>query len=114
MKNSLWWYLSLLGVLLLVIFVVLPVLSVIFMLVVGAIALAALTFLAAPLLSKLPWFRDWIWVENYGGRRVIRFGRRRQTSYQHRPGHENPYRSQRVDDGSVIDVEGREVPERKE
>ncbi len=93
------WILSTIAAVLLALVVFLPVLGIVFLLV-GAVLVVAL---AAPLLSKIPFFRRWIRVERYGNVRTVRFGRRTSWSYGG-PG-------VRPDDDDVIDVEGREVPE---
>jgi len=48
-----------------------PILGFLFLLLVTVLALVMLL----PLLAKLPWFRNWIRVERFNGRKVMRFGR---------------------------------------
>lgn len=105
-------FLTVLGAVLLGILVLLPVLGVLFMVLVGLLALAAVLFLAAPLLAKLPWFRDWITVDEYGGRRFIRFGKGGFTASRGGRSYRNPYQKRPAHDEDVIDVEGREIPEK--
>jgi hypothetical protein len=82
--------------------VLLPILGVLFLLVAGLFVVAVGAMLSAPLLARLPWFRDRIFVEKRGRGRSIRFGRGGSAA---RPG-------RRDVDPDVIDVEGREVPEK--
>lgn len=105
--RSLVLFLSLLAAGLLVFFVLLPLIGVILLLLVGLLVVGVGLFMAAPLLSKLPWFRDWIHVDYYGGRQIIRFGRRTYT-----PPYEPPSRP--YGDDNVIDVEGRPLPEKND
>lgn len=98
------------AVLFLLVTVVLPVLGFLLAVVAAVAAIAAGAYLAAPLLAKLPWFRDRIAVEEHGGVRTIRFGRTQFTSFRHR---EAPVRD-RYQAGDVIDVEGRTVAEEEE
>jgi hypothetical protein len=77
------------------VFVLLPVLSVLFIVLLIGLALVVGTVLAAPLLAKLPWFRDRIFI-------------RRWPQAEPRPNPATP-----ADQGDVIDVEGREIPEQK-
>lgn len=112
MRNLLW-FLSAAAVVLLAIFVLLPVVGVLLLIIVGVLVLAVAFFLAAPLLARLPWFRDRIHVERYGNARTVRFGGGTYTTYRDagpaRPqGEEQPGR---LDHGDVIDVEGREIDE---
>lgn len=108
MRNALL-VLSALGALLLVIFVVLPVLGVIVIAAIVLIALILGALLAAPLLMKLPWFRKRIIVEERGGFRTVRFGNSAFTTG--RPGQGRPPGQGPVDP-DVIDVEGRELPDK--
>lgn len=55
--------------------VLLPILGVLFLLVAALFVVAVGAFLSAPLLARLPWFRDRIFVERRGAGRTIRFGR---------------------------------------
>ena len=86
----------------------LPVLGVLFLVVVAVLVLAVAAFLAAPWLAKLPWFRDRIRVEQTPFGQAIRFGRDR--GYQEPHAGQAPRYDARQDD--VIDVEGRELPDR--
>lgn len=94
--RSLVLFLSLLGATLFVILVLLPVLGVILLVVAVALALALGVYLAAPLLVRLPWFRDRVTVEERGGRKTVRFD------------------GAQFADDDVIDVEGRELPEKRD
>ncbi|MFZ5827869.1 MAG: hypothetical protein ACOY94_26490 [Bacillota bacterium] len=107
-------FLSLVVAALILFFVVLPVLGFILLVVVGVLTLAVVAYLAAPLLAKLPWFRDRIHVEEHGGRRTVRFGRAVYSTYRHRPEQADPFGSRRPHDDDVIDVEGRELPEKRD
>jgi hypothetical protein len=98
-------FLSLLAAALLALFVLLPLIGVILLLLMGLLVVGVGLFMAAPLLSRLPWFRDWIHVDYYGGRRIIGFGRRAYA-----PPHAPPSRPHT--DDNVIDVEGRPLPEK--
>jgi len=101
----------LIGSALLAVLVLLPILGVIFVVVVGVLALAVLAFLAAPLLAKLPWFRDRIYVRRHGNRRSIRFGNGEFTSYQGRAGDPPENTPGQLGPRDVIDVQGREIPD---
>jgi hypothetical protein len=106
--RSITWFLTLLVGALLAWFVLLPVLGFLLMVVVGALLLVGLLILAAPLLMKLPWFRNWIHVEETLFGKAIRFGKGPSTGYRGRagePGWSDPARD------DVIDVEGREIPD---
>lgn len=85
--------------------VVLPVLGFLLVAVVAVLAVGAAAYFAAPVLARLPWFRDRITVERHGGARTVRFGRAQFTSYQGWDA--QPRAGEPGDD--VIDVEGREV-----
>lgn len=97
-------FLSLLGAALLAVVLLLPVLGILFLLVAAGVGL----LLAVPLLAKLPWFRDRIFVRREGNFRGVRFGRDDFTPHRK----ENP--AGKPDEGDVIDVEGRELPDNKE
>lgn len=88
----------------------LPVLGVLFLVVVAVLVLAVAAFLAAPWLARLPWFRDRIHVEQTPFGQAIRFGRER--------GYRDPHAGQgpryNAGTGDVIDVEGRELPDRED
>jgi hypothetical protein len=101
------WFLTLLVGGLLAWFVLLPVLGFLLMVVVGALLLVGLLIAAAPLLMKLPWFRNWIHVEETLFGKTVRFG----NAYRRRapePGWSDPAQE------DVIDVEGREIPDDRE
>lgn len=110
MRNTLW-VLTLIGAALLAVVVLLPVLGVIFLLVAIVLVLGVGALLAAPLLAKLPWFRDRITVDQDGTRKTIRFGGGMFTSY--RGGPDGPFRNPngQLDRNNVIDVEGKEIPD---
>lgn len=94
MRNPLWYLLM--AVVAVVAFVaLLPILSFLAVVVVGLVALMAV----APYLAKLPWFRDRISVRKHQFGQSVRFG-----------GRPRPQPRQPEDD--VIDVEGRELPDR--
>lgn len=97
MRNALWTLVAA-GVLVLALIVLAPILGFLLLLLVGAIGLGALVVIGAPLLARLPWFRDRIHVERYGGMRTIRFGPVGQSDRKS------------YDESDVIDVEGREIP----
>ena len=103
MRNALG-SLILLGVAALAVIVLLPVLGAIFLVVALVLALVVGFFLAAPLLARLPWFRDRIVVRRYGRSQTIRFDRDFST-YKEQP---------RQHDPEVIDVEGRQIAESEE
>lgn len=100
-----YWYLTLAVAALVGFFVLLPLLGVLFVGLIGLLLLGGLLFLAAPLLAKLPWFRDRIHVEQHGAGRFVRFG---GGSFRYDAG--DPFHSRTVDP-DVIDVEGRELPD---
>jgi|GEM_PF-1902666 len=85
--------------------VVLPVVGFLLAAVVAVVAVGALTYFAAPVLARLPWFRDRITVEQHGRSRTVRFGRTQFSSY--RDFGAAPRAGSPADD--VIDVEGRTV-----
>lgn len=95
-------FLGLVGATILGVAVLLPVLGVVFLIIAALVAVAILALLAAPLLVKLPWFRNRIHVERYGNAQTIRFGRDDFTQSE-----------ERRDQGDVIDVEGRELPDKE-
>ncbi|HYG58485.1 MAG TPA: hypothetical protein VD902_10540 [Symbiobacteriaceae bacterium] len=105
-------YLFLLGVIVLAAVVLLPVLGALLLLAVIVVAVVAVGAFAAPFLAKLPWFRDRIVVEQRGGRRTVRFGRGFFSSYQPPPDHQYQERTRQMDQGDVIDVEGRHLPDK--
>lgn len=106
-------FLSLLAAGLLALFVLLPIIGVILLLLVGLLVVGVGLFLAAPLLCRLPWFRDWIHVDYYGGRRIIRFGRRAYSPRYERPARPFEPGGGPANDDNVIDVEGRALPEKE-
>lgn len=89
------WYIVMAGVAVLAIVALLPILSVLAVVVLGLVAVAAV----APYLARLPWFRDRISVQKHRFGRSVRFG-----------GTPEPQPRRPADD--VIDVEGRELPDR--
>jgi hypothetical protein len=97
-RNPLWTIITV-GVLVLAFIVLAPVLGFLLLILVAALAVGVLLFFGAPLLARLPWFRDRIHVEQHGGMRSVRFG----PSAQRDPSPRSPL----SDD--VIDVEGREI-----
>lgn len=100
---------------LLVVFVLLPLMGALLGVLLILVAVVAAGVLAAPLLAKLPWFRDRIHVEDVGGRKTVRFGNGVFTSYRGRgPEPPTPDRFGGIDSGDVIDVQGRELPDEKE
>lgn len=108
-------YLIFAGITLLAFLVLLPVLGVVLLLALLALGLLVGFMLAAPLLARLPWFRNRIHVKDVGGRKTIRFGGAVYTSYRGEHGHpqrQPPDSSGRLDDGDVIEAEFRELPER--
>lgn len=107
MRNALW-LLTLIGAAILAVVVLLPVLGAIFLLVAIALALGVGALLAAPLLAKLPWFRDRITVERDGTRKTIRFGGGLYTSHRDGPFGKPPGQ---LDPNNVIDVEVKELPD---
>ncbi|MFZ5622744.1 MAG: hypothetical protein ACOY5W_17135 [Pseudomonadota bacterium] len=111
MRNLTLW-LSLLGAAVIGFLVLLPVLGLILFAVLTVLLLTAGAFLAAPLLARLPWFRDRIRVDERDGRRTVRFGSAVFTTQQGRP-HRDPAEGFRRVEGEVIDVEGRELPEKE-
>lgn len=80
--------------------IVLPVLGFLLAAVLAVLGLGAVAFFAAPVLARLPWFRDRIHVEEHAFGRTIRFG----GSIGRRP---QPRRT--GDRGDFIDVEGRTI-----
>lgn len=106
------WALILLGAAVLAFFALLPVLGIIAV----VIAAAVLLMVAAPLLQRLPWFRDRIRVEQRGGFRSYQFGNTRVTTYHDTSEAADPEPREeplsQLDNGDVIDVEGKEIPER--
>jgi hypothetical protein len=93
--------------------VLLPLLGVILLVVAIVLVLAVGAVLAAPLLAKLPWFRDKFTVEHRGNWKTVRFGGSVFTSYQPgRPEHPAPESAGQIDAGDVIDVEGEEIPDK--
>lgn len=114
-RNALF-FLGLIAAILLAVTVLLPVLGVIFLVALLALVLAVAMVWAAPLLAKLPWFRDRIYVREEGGRKTVRFGGTVYTSYRGggpAAGPTDPDSAGRLDDGEVIDVEGRELPDKE-
>lgn len=100
---------------LLTFFVVLPLLGFVLMVVAAVAVLAVIAYFALPWLAKLPWFRDRIHVEQHGFGRSVRFGSGGFSTQRARPGQweraAEPEAAQRLDD--VIDVEGREIPDKE-
>lgn len=86
--------------------VVLPVLGFLLAAVVALLAIGAVAYFAAPLLARLPWFRDRIKVEEHGGARTVRFGRTQFSSFGDWSA---APRAAREPADDVIDVEGRTV-----
>lgn len=103
--------LLLLGAGLLAFTLLLPILGVLFIIVIVAIVAVVGLVLAAPLLARLPWFRDRIHVRRYGGASSIRFGRDAGYNPHEEPVHQQ---STQLNRGDVIDVEGRELPNDEE
>ncbi len=106
--------LILIAVIALIGMVLLPLLGVLLLVVVGALVAGVGFFLLAPYLAKLPWFRDRIHVRQRGSFRSVHFGRSDFTGYS---ATERPYQEPaggRLDHTDVIDVEGRELPTKKE
>lgn len=97
MRNALWSLVAA-GIVVLAIIVLAPVLGFLFLVLLALLAVGALLLFGAPLLARLPWFRDRIHVERYGSMRSIRFGPAA------------PNEPKRYGDDDVIDVEGREIP----
>jgi hypothetical protein len=95
-------FFGLIGAAVLAVVVVVPVLGILLFVVAALLAVLLIAFLAAPLLAKLPWFRNRIIVQRSGGRRIIRFGPDAFSGFRdHRP----------TNDDDVIDVEGTERPD---
>lgn len=110
MRNAIWTLISLVITGLALVFL-LPVLGVLLMVIVGLVVLAIVAFMAAPWLSKLPWFRNRIHVDRTPFGRTIRFGgANAYRTWQEQPG--EPKSGARLDQGDVIDIEGRELPDR--
>lgn len=101
MRNPLWSLIAA-GVLVLAFIVLAPILGFLLLVVVALLGVGVLLYFGAPLLAKLPWFRDRIHVERYGNMRGIRFGP---------PGQSDPrsYDERSYSSDDVIDVEGREI-----
>jgi hypothetical protein len=113
LRNAIWSLITLAIAVLAVIFL-LPVLGVLLLVVAGLIVLAVGAIWALPWLMKLPWFKKRIHMEETPFGRTIRFGGGQYTTYRG-----NPYEPERpagahLDEGDVIDVEGRELPEKDE
>jgi len=109
MRNALG-SLIVLAVAILIVIALLPVLGVLFLIVAGVVVLAIGALWAAPLLAKLPWFRDRIRVYRSGGFQSVQFGREFEVREQ--PPHEE--REVHRELGDVIDVQGRELPDADE
>ncbi len=77
--------------------VVLPVVGFLLAALLAVLGLGAVAFFAAPVLARLPWFRDRIHVEEHAFGRTIRFG-----------GSVNRREPSRTS-GDFIDVEGRTI-----
>lgn len=106
--RNLAWALTLLGGAVVAFFVLLPVLGIIALI----LAAAALVVLAAPLLQRLPWFRDRIHVERRGGFQTYWFGSDGFTTYDTSEAVDpdpEPEPIAELDTGEVIDVEGQEI-----
>lgn len=102
-------YLVLLAVVILGGIFLLPLVGFLLIFGVGLLLLVGLLIWAAPWLAKLPWFRDRIHVNRSGGARFVRFGG------GFRPSEPEPSPHTSTDDViDVIDVEGRELPDRKD
>jgi hypothetical protein len=112
--------LALTAVAILVVLALLPVVGFLLLFVVAVVVLAIVAFFAAPLLARLPWFRDRIHVDEESGHRSVRFGRGFYTSSYNTPyrnaGETDPFEppAGHLDDGDVIDVEGREIPDKEQ
>ncbi|MFB5084444.1 hypothetical protein [Symbiobacterium thermophilum] len=78
--------------------VVLPFVGILLAAVLALAGLGVVAYLAAPVLARLPWFRDRIHVEEHPLGRTIRFGAVRVHQRAH---------ARRADD--FIDVEGRTI-----
>lgn len=106
--RNLAWALTLLGGAVVAFFVLLPILGILALI----IAAAALVVLAAPLLQRLPWFRDRFHVERRGGFRTYRFGNSVFVTYDTSEAVDpdpEPEPLAQLDSGDVIDVEGQEI-----
>lgn len=99
-------YLIVLGVLIALFALLLPIIGILLLLMAALIGF----WLAAPFLARLPWFRNWIRVEERGPFRTVRFGSARFTGFSGagRPPGERPGAG-RIDQGDVIDVEPRVI-----
>lgn len=99
-------YLIVLGVLFALFALLLPIIGILLVVLAAGIGL----WLTAPLLSRLPWFRNWIRVEERGPFRTVRFGNTQFTGFSgaRRPEGERPGTG-RIDRGEVIDVEPRVI-----
>lgn len=109
--RNLAWALTLLIGAVVAFFVLLPVLGIVALI----IAAAVLMMLAAPLLQRLPWFRDRIHVERRGGFRTYRFGSSVFMTYDTSEAVDPdpaPEPLAQLDSGDVIDVEGQEISDR--
>lgn len=113
MRNAIWSLITL-GIALLAVVLLLPVLGVLLLLVAGVAVLFVGAVLAAPWLLKLPWFRRRMHVDQTPFGRTIRFGRGVYTTYTGNPTEPERPAGPRLDDGDVIDVEGRDLPEKPE
>jgi hypothetical protein len=111
-RNALW-SLILMAAAILAVVVLLPVLGVLFLGVALLLALGIGAILAAPFLAKLPWFRDRIHVQTRGSARSVRFGQNRSYPGAMTGERERIDSAARTDPGDVIDVEGREIPDRE-
>lgn len=96
------------GILLVV--ALLPVLGALFLVVVGVIVIGIAALWAAPLLAKLPWFRDRIHVRRSGSFQSVQFGRGFAADVRPEP----EERETHPELGDVIDVQGRELPDADE
>lgn len=99
-------YLIVLGVLFALFALLLPILGVLLILFAALIGF----WLAAPILAQLPWFRNWIKVEERGPFRTVRFGNSQFTGFsggRRPPG--GRAGADRIDRGEVIDVEPRVI-----
>lgn len=116
--RNLAWFLSLLGAALVGIFVLLPILGIVILFVAGLLAVVAVGVLAAPLLTRLPWFRNRFTVRRQGGFRTVRFGNSVFMSYSDTSEPVDPEPEsdplRQLETGDVIDVEGKEIPPGKE
>lgn len=94
-------YLIVFGLFIMGAVVLLPLMGLLLLLVLAVIGL----YLAAPFLARLPWFRDWIHVDEIGGRRIVRFGRA-FTGYREPPRRAH-WEGSGLQAGDYIDAETR-------